>query len=263
MSAAETADVLILSHVAAIRDEEMDEIEKFLEKGGNLYISGPVGNERLQKLIGIQVTGRTRHEFTYMSPTKEGAEILTGFDRLTPLTIPMAQIEATITDPAGITVLATRTLPYTLTDTEDFAAIHSNPPGVYTDEPCLILKDTGKNRVIWSAAPIEMSKPYMSRQVFLRIIRSLIREPAFTSNAPKFVEVLSWEKEEKQYFAIINEQEESPVVPMYDITIDVKKPNKKALLLPEGKELPCEVVNGDTLRIHLPKLEIFQMIELI
>ena len=108
-----------------------------------------------------------------------------------------------------------------------------------------------------------MSKPYMSRQVFLRIIRSLIREPAFTSNAPKFVEVLSWEKEEKQYFAIINEQEESPVVPMYDITIDVKKPNKKALLLPEGKELPCEVVNGDTLRIHLPKLEIFQMIELI
>ena len=261
--AAETADVLILSHVAAIRDEEMDEIEKFLEKGGNLYISGPVGNERLQKLIGIQVTGRTRHEFTYMSPTKEGAEILTGFDRLTPLTIPMAQIEATITDPAGITVLATRTLPYTLTDTEDFAAIHSNPPGVYTDEPCLILKDTGKNRVIWSAAPIEMSKPYMSRQVFLRIIRSLIREPAFTSNAPKFVEVLSWEKEEKQYFAIINEQEESPVVPMYDITIDVKKPNKKALLLPEGKELPCEVVNGDTLRIHLPKLEIFQMIELI
>ena len=261
--AAETADVLILSHVAAIRDEEMDEIEKFLEKGGNLYISGPVGNERLQKLIGIQVTGRTRHEFTYMSPTKEGAEILTGFDRLTPLTIPMAQIEATITDPAGITVLATRTLPYTLTDTEDFAAIHSNPPGVYTDEPCLILKDTGKNRVIWSAAPIEMSKPYMSRQVFLRIIRSLIREPAFTSNAPKFVEVLSWEKEEKQYFAIINEQEESPVVPMYDITIDVKKPNKKALLLPEGKELPCEVVNGDTLRIHLPKLEIFRMIELI
>ena len=261
--AAETADVLILSHVAAIRDEEMDEIEKFLEKGGNLYISGPVGNERLQKLIGIQVTGRTRHEFTYMSPTKEGAEILTGFDRLTPLTIPMAQIEATITDPAGITVLATRTLPYTLTDTEDFAAIHSNPPGVYTDEPCLILKDTGKNRIIWSAAPIEMSKPYMSRQVFLRIIRSLIREPAFTSNAPKFVEVLSWEKEEKQYFAIINEQEESPVVPMYDITIDVKKPDKKALLLPEGKELPCEVVNGDTLRIHLPKLEIFQMIELI
>ncbi len=261
--AAETADVLILSHVAAIRDEEMDEIEKFLEKGGNLYISGPVGNERLQKLIGIQVTGRTSHEFTYMSPTKEGAEILTGFDRLTPLTIPMAQIEATVTDPEGITVLATRTLPYTLTDTEDFAAIHSNPPGVYTDEPCLILKDTGKNRIIWSAAPIEMSKPYMSRQVFLRIIRSLIGEPAFTSNAPKFVEVLSWEKDEKQYFAIINEQEESPVVPMYDITIDVKKPNKKALLLPEGKELPCEVVNGDTLRIHLPKLEIFQMIELI
>lgn len=258
----ETADVMILSHVAAIRDEEMDKIESYVNRGGNLYISGPVGHPRLQKLLGIEVTGRTAHQFTYMRPTEEGMAIFEGFGSLTPLTVPMAQMTARITDPEGVTVLATRVLPYTLTDTEDFAAIHSNPPGIYTDEPCVILKDTGKGKLLWSAAPIEMSRPFMSRQVFTRMIRSLITESVYTSNVPKFVEVIGWEKDGSDYFAVINEQEESPVVPMHDIYIDVKKPDKKAVLLPEGTELQTEVL-GDTLRIYLPKVEIFRMIRLV
>ena len=258
----ENADVMILSHVAAIREEEMDEIEGYLERGGNLYISGPVGNERLQKLLGIRISGRTAHEFTYMSPTKEGMDVLQGFNRLNPLTVPMAQMEAEIMDGEGITVLATRTLPYTLTDTEDFAAIHSNPPGIYTQEPCLILKDTGKNKIIWSAAPIEMSRPYMSRQVFYRIIQKLMERPVFTSNAPKFVEILSWEKDGKDYLAAVNEQEESPIAPMYDIYIDVKDKGKQAYLLPSRAEIKTELIGKDTMRVYLPKLEVFQMIEL-
>lgn len=258
----EQADVMILSHVAAIRDDEMDAIEKYLERGGNLYVSGPVGCERLQKLLGLKVTGKTEHGFTYMSPTQEGMDILEGFSEIAPLTVPMHQVVAEITDAKGMTVLATRTLPYTLTDTDDFAAIHSNPPGIRTDEPCLVLKETGKGKIIWSAAPIEMSKPYMSRQVFLRIIRTLVKEPVFVSNAPKFVEVLMWEKDGKEYLAVINEQEESPIAPMYDIYIDVKRTNKKALLLPEGKELESEMTDADTMRIHLPKLEVFQLIAL-
>ena len=49
--AAETADVLILSHVAAIRDEEMDEIEKFLEKGTNRlqHVFVPMQQEKAMK----------------------------------------------------------------------------------------------------------------------------------------------------------------------------------------------------------------------
>lgn len=94
------------------------------------------------------------------------------------------------------------------------------------------------------------------------MIRSLIGEMVYTSNAPKFVEVIGWEKDGSDYFAVINEQEESPAVPMYDIYIDVKKPDKKAVLLPEETELKTEML-GDTLRIYLPKVEIFQMIKLV
>lgn len=73
-----------------------------------------------------------------------------------------------------------------------------------------------------------------SRQVFRRMVKLLAGEPTFTSNAPKFVEVLKWQKDGADYFAVINEQEESPIAPMYDITIDVKAPGKRAYLLPDG-----------------------------
>lgn len=261
--AAETGDVMILSHVAAIREEEMDAIEQYLERGGNLYISGPIGNKRLEKILGVRVTGRTAHEFTYMSPTTDGEIVMEGFDRLAPLTIPMPQVTVELVEKEGTKILATRTLPYTLTDTDEFAAIHSNPPGIYTEEPAVILKDTGKNKIIWSAAPIEMSRPYMSRQVFSRMIQMLVGQPIVKSNAPKFVEILFWEKDGTEYLGAINEQEESPVAPMYDIVIDVKRPNKKAILLPEGNELKTEAIDEETLRIYLPKLEVFQIIQLV
>ena len=103
-----------------------------------------------------------------------------------------------------MTVLATLTLPYTMTDTYEFAAIHSNPPGIYTDRPCAILKKVGDASIIWTAAPIEMARPYMSRQVFRRMVKLLAGEPTFTSNAPKFVEVLKWQKDGADYFAVIN-----------------------------------------------------------
>lgn len=259
----EKAKVMILSHVANIRDEEMDEIEAYLAKGGNLLVSGPVGNERLQKLIGIKITGRTEHDFTYMSPTEAGADFFEGFSRLAPLTIDDHQMEAEITDERNLTVLATKTLPYTMTGCCEFSAIHSNPPGIYTEAPCAVLKETGEGKIIWTAAPVEMSRPYMSRKVFFRMVDFLRGEASFTSNAPKFVEVLAWKKDEEDYFAVINQQEESPIAPMYDITIEVKgKADKKAYLLPENTELKTESVGEDSLKIYLPKLEIFHILRL-
>ena len=256
----EKAGVMILSHVANIREEEMDDIEAYVKAGGNLLISGPIANPRLQKMLGVRVIGKTAHNFTYMSPTEAGAELFAGFTKRTPLTIDMHQIEIEVEDDTDMTVLATLTLPYTMTDTYEFAAIHSNPPGIYTDRPCAILKKVGDSSIIWTAAPIEMARPYMSRQVFRRMVKLLAGEPTFTSNAPKFVEVLKWQKDGADYFAVINEQEESPIAPMYDITIDVKAPGKRAYLLPDGGELPTEEADG-MLRIHLPKLEVFHMLE--
>lgn len=257
------ANTLILSHVAEILDDEEDKIEDFIRKGGNVYISGPIGNPRLAKLLGVEVTGESAQDFTYLSPTAEGKDLFKGFDRLTPFTIPLQQTEVQITDPENCTVLATETLPYTMTNTYEFAAIHSNPPGVYTDKPAAILKTIGKSRIIWVSASIEMSRPYMSKLVFERMIRFLTGRTSFDSNAPKWVEVMSWEKAGETYFSVINEQEEPPVVPLSDIYIDTYKPCSGAVLLPAETPLKAEKQENGATRIYLPKLDVFHMLKLV
>ncbi len=257
----EKAKLLILSHVANIREEEMDEIEKYIEKGGNLLISGPVSNERLQKMLGIRITGKTEHKFTYMSPTPEGEKIFENFSKKVPLTIPMAQYVAEITEKDTV-ALATLTLPYTMTNTQDFAAIHSNPPGIYTKIPCCTIRKYKDSTLIWTAAPIEMSKPYLSKQIYKKLVQYLAGNPSFTSNAPKCVEVLCWNKGDETYFAVINEQEESPIVPMYDITIELPYEIQKAQMLPSESAIKTEKTDSGT-RIFLPKLDVFQMIHIV
>ncbi len=254
------ADVLILSHVAAIREEEMDAIEAFIHNGGNVYISGPIGNPRLERILGVQIEGRTEHNFLYMSPTEEGAKYFKGFTKLAPLTTPMQQYKISITTNQDLTVLATRTYPYTMTGTRDFAAIHSNPPGIPTEEPAAIHKKVGNANLIWMAAPVEMTRPYMSRQVVRYLIEGMIKQPVFVSNAPKFVEIISWNKEGSQYLAAINQQEEPPVVAIHDIYIEIPGNDKRAKLLSDGSYLNTENVGQNT-RIYLPKLELFHVVE--
>lgn len=247
---------LLLCNVASIREEEMDALEAYLAHDGKLFVSGPIGNQRLQKLLGISITGKTKHAFTYMDPTESGSALLKGFSALAPLTIDRAQYTVRIDDPANLQVLATRTLPYTPTDTDQYAAIHSNPPGIHTDEPCVVYKTLAHGAILWTAAPIETMRPFMSRNVVANMVKMLVDEPTFTSNAPKFVEVINWMKDNQEYFAAINQQEEPPVVPISDIWIDVKGTGRKAALLPNGEALRTETIAQGT-RVYLPKLELF------
>lgn len=251
---------ILICNVPHIRDEEMDALEAYVQGGGSLYISGPIGHAKLEKLLGAKVTGMTQHNFTYMDPTAAGSDIFAGFSKLAPLTVARAQYQAEITNPEGLTVLATRTLPYTPTDTDQFAAIHSNPPGIHTTEPCVLKRPLGKGAIIWAAAAIETERPHMSRRAVCNLIKSLVDVPTFTSNAPKFVEVINWENDGHSYFAVINQQEESPIVPMYDVWVELPGEGHTAALLPGGEALPVEVCGGNT-RIKLPKLDLFLMFE--
>lgn len=255
-----TGKAILLCNVAAIRDDEMDALEAYLAKGGKLFVSGAIGHPRLQALLGVRVTGKTQQDFTYMDPTPEGEALFTGFTKLAPLTVDRSQVTVEITDSARVQVLATRTLPYTPTGTEQYAAIHSNPPGIHTGEPCVILKTLEHGAILWTAAPIEATRPYMSRQVVRNLVSLLAGEPTFTSNAPKFVEVINWLKDGHEYFAAINQQEEPPVVPISDIWVEIKGAGRQAVMLPDGQPLPTEAA-GENTRILLPKLQLFMMFE--
>lgn len=266
---APSGKVLALCNVSLILDDEMEYIEKFVENGGSLYVSGPIGHERLAQMLGLEYDGvcagsRTVESFTYLDPTPEGLSLFEGFTKEAPLSVPMNQYLVRFKDGEAmrdVIVYAELTLPYTIPGTPKFAAIHSNPPGIHTGRPAVFEKKVGKGRIFYSAAPIEVSKPYMSRQVCARIMKHLTGELSFESNAPKMVETLSWEKDGKQYFALLNEQEEAPYIPVHDIEISVKKDFKKAVLLPDGQEL--ELIHRDGgCTVKMPVLDIFEIVEM-
>lgn len=251
--------LLLLPHVACIRDDEMKELEAFIERGGNLYVSGPIGHPRLAELLGVRVIGKTPHDFTYMSPTEQGTEIFAGFSSLAPVSVTMPQIlvERVSFDSD---VLATLVLPYTLTDDGTFSAIHSNPPGEWTDYPSVISRQVGNGRILWAAAPLEMMNPYMTRSAVAEIFRTLSGCPLFYTNAPKEVEVLGWEKEEKTYYALINQQERPPVTPYRDLYLDI--PGKDRILRLPVENITLQTENiGECTRVYLPKLELFLLLE--
>lgn len=252
-------DVLVISDVLSIRDEEMDSIERYVMNGGSLYVSGHIGHRRLCELLEIEYKGMTEHNFTYMSPTAKARELFQGFNEKNPLTVNGKQHVVEIT--GACEILATITLPYTLTEGEQFASIHSNPPGRHTEIPAVIMKKVGKGKIMWLSAPLEKSRPHMSKTVVCNLVKSLCNELKFKSNAPAFVEILGWEKAGKRYFAAINQQEEMPVSPIYDVTIEIPGQIKNAKLLEKDGKVIVEY-DGAKTTLRLPKIDIFLIVEI-
>ncbi len=252
-------DVLIIPDMAYISDKDMDNIEKYVMNGGNIYISGNLGNKRLEKLLEVQIEGQTQQNVTYLNPTPVGMKYFEGFTRQSPLAVESKQWMFVVKGECEI--LATMTLPYTLTGKPEFAAIHSNPPGVHTELPAAIEKKVGKGRIIWVNAPIESARPYLSRKVFGKMIRSLCSELKFTSNAPDNVEIMTWIKDGKQYISAINQQEVMPIVPVSDVSVTLPFEIKGARLAVTGEALDVTVEDGRS-TVKFPKIEMFCIAEI-
>ncbi len=253
-------NLLIIPNVANIQDDEMRWIEDFVLNGGNLYVSGAIGHPRLLELLDAEQVGFTQHNVTYMSPTESGKRFFTDFTPKNPLSVQSGQ--QLVKFHGEYELLATLTLPYTLPGTRQFASIHSNPPGSATNLPSAIVKNVGQGKVLWVAAPIETSRPYMSRRAVGRMIRWLSGKLPFEAKAPAFVEVLGWDKDGKRYFAAINQQEVAPIAPMSGVKIILPYKISKASIVETNEPLSVQW-DGEQSIIELPEIHIFQMITVV
>ena len=158
--------------------------------------------------------------------------------------------------------MATLSYPYTKIDSTDFSAIHSNPPGIHTKQPAIIEKELGNGKILWSIAPLELTGAHFCREAVYKLIMHLIDIPQIKSNAPSFVEVTSWEKNNTTYIGIINQQDVYPLYPINEITIDIPYSYKEiTLLTPSSKELDL-VSSSSGITIKVPPLEAFHIIQL-
>jgi hypothetical protein len=268
--------VIVLPKVLMMDEEEVKALREFVASGGSLYASGSAslldkdGNKQkdfmLADVLGVSYLGETKERLTYIAPTSKAAELFPNISSEYPLTIFGPQIKAKPVNQEE--VLATITLPYTdPADHTKFSSIHSNPPGIPTEYPAVILRDFGKGKVVWVAGDLEMMKYDPQRKVFINLIKSLAQKPfSFEADAPKSVEITLFHQEENKRYIInfLNFQEELPNIPISGITCRVKLEGKKPtklMKLPGEEEIPFEL-KGNYVEFRTPELETFLMLAL-
>jgi len=267
--------IIILPNLLMIDEEEVDAFRKFVEFGGSIYASGAASlltkdgikqdNFLLSDLFGVSYSGETKENLTYVTPKDDFKDVFAGYSPRYPLTLLDTQLKVRKIK-ENATVLATITLPYTdPKDISRFVSANSNPPGISTDLPSIVLNQYGKGKVIYSGGVLELMKENDHRSVVVNLIRLISNKPFFFEvDAPKSVEVTLFHQEDKkQYFInLLNYQPELPNIPISDIKIRIKLDNRKPrrlMLLPEEKELDFKI-EENYIECIAPELETFLMI---
>ena len=268
--------VVILPNVLAMSKEEANAIREYVRDGGCVYASkytSLYSRESLKQddfmladLFGVSYLGETKEEITYMAPEGKGNTLFGDYSAQYPLINLGTQLKLKLRK--GADVLAAVTLPYT--DPKDpgrYSSIHSNPPGIPTDYPAVVLNRYGKGRVVYVAGDLEAMEYEPHRVIFTNLIRFLSPKPfLFEAEAPKSVEVTVFHQKDKKRYLInvLNFQDELPNIPVEGILIKIKLDGKlfgKLVRLPEGKDLACKI-KGNYLELRVPKLETFMMLAL-
>lgn len=260
------ARVLCIADAQEITDAEVEDISAYLDRGGKVFVTGALGNNpEFARLAGIDPESTSRYTYCYINPSKDFADCMKTFNAQSPYPIEHSAIQAKVTDSA-VQVLATLTYPYTLRSDSDFAAIHSDPPGVSTDWPAVTGVQRSKGYLLWVAAPLELTPAYHCRQSVADIILFLLgdKQPrVFSSDAPDFVEIVRWNKDGEAYLAIINQQEKTPVFPLDHIHITLNGVYTDALELSNTDVQVGVCPKTQTTDLQIDRLGVFCMLKLI
>lgn len=242
---------------------DKERLMEFVEYGGKLYFSGTNNSDLLKIFFDAECVGYTDERIVYIAPNETYPQAFGRFNKKYPL-----QFEGQAPKVIGMNpndVIATVTLPYTKQDVVEFASIHSNPPGIPTDMPAVVVKQYGKGKVLWSAFPIECRRTAEYKRAFYLLLKHVL-EPRQTivTDAPRDVEVIGFKKENAIQINVVLLNEDEKARKVEDIRISVKcdKSPKQVILLPEKQSISFQYGNG-MVSFTVSDLDIFAMYEII
>jgi hypothetical protein len=275
--------VLVLPDVRMMSETDIDAVRAFVAGGGALYLSGHSAPTLVAEMLGVRVAGYTRETRTYIAPTALGSESLRGFTRRYPMSLPYRQ--ALLDGMPDGDILASMTLPFTvplvghkagallnapssaektLTDMR-FSSIHSDPPGKETSMPAIVRTRFGQGSVIWASAPIEAAGRPLHSDVFVALIRSLVDEFSFSSDAADVVELVMFAEGDDGpcYLGMLNLQDRFQPLPVPGFSVSIRMDRKPAgaRVLPEGKPVPLSYADG-VATIQVEGLALYCLVEI-
>lgn len=232
--------------ICGLTEENINALTNYVQNGGCLYFSGAFEPVLLRKLLGAEYLGLTDEKRTYIAPVPDFEKLFGEFNADYPLPFEFRLPKIKLEDDRG--VAAHITLPYTLTDERRFASIHSNPPGIRTEYPALVIRSFGSGKVMWSAACFESD----SRTAYKKLLMSLAfdlqpRESlSLITTASKKVELVMFDTGESTLISAVDlecDEELRPHMP-FDVKIKFNRQPVSVNLLPDMKPVPFEYKNG-------------------
>lgn len=241
-----TYKVVFAPSICGLTEANINALISYVRNGGCLYFSGAFEPVLLQELLKAEYLGLTDEKRTYIAP-ESGYETLFGeFNADYPLPFEFRLPKIKLSCNEGVAALII--LPYTLTDERRFASIHSNPPGIKTEYPAMIIRGFGSGRVIWSAACFESD----SRTAYKRLLMALAFELSpraslsLVSSASKKVELVMFNTGVSKFISAVDlecDEELRPHMP-FEIKVKSDKQPVSVTLLPEMKPVQFEFNDG-------------------
>jgi len=267
---------LVLPELFMLGEREAEALRAYVAAGGCLLVSGSTSlttTEGVRKadfllsdVLGVSFRGMTAEEVTYMAPTPGNEALFAPYTARHPLMINGPQVKTE--SAAGSSVLATMTLPYTdPRDPTRFSSAISNPPGVPTPLPAVVLNRFGKGRALYTAGGLERMEHDAHRSVYRRLLALLSPvEPLLRTDAPPVVEIVLLEQRARgtMLISMLNIQAELPGVPAEELTIHVRldgRTPRRLMTVPAKTDVPFRV-EGNRISFQVRHVDLFSMISL-
>jgi hypothetical protein len=264
---------IILPNVVMISEREAEAFRRYVAGGGNLYVSrntskissDGVGQKdfMLADVLGISYEGETAEKVTFAAPTGRGKPLFGDFNASYPVSLmyPMNKVRAH----EGCEVLATITLPYTLSTDSRYSSMLSNPPGIATDYPAMTLNRFGKGSAVYAAGAFELWGYETQRDILCRIMKMLVPEPLLITDAPRPVEITLFDQPHNRRLLVhaMNFQQELPNIPIGKFGVRVRADGripKRISVVPGNMEITFAVRDG-YIEFSCPRLETYRLIQ--
>lgn len=242
----EQYSLLIAPTLSSLEEADNQRLIAYVENGGTLYLSGGGNRALVERLTGGRLTGFTQADTIYLAPCGQAQPLFGWFNARYPL--PFEGAAPILEGVSPEDTLATLTLPYAAPDETRFASIHSDPPGVPTDAPMIVLKRVGRGTVLWSAVPLEGVAYDEYREILLSLLTLARGDASFSlhSDAPDGVELTHFrgENELLVHAVALCEDSVSPTLPGFRISVRTEARPSAVTLLPGGEALPFTFEKG-------------------
>lgn len=256
---------IVMNNIMYTTPEENDRLRRFVKAGGALIATGMTslyepdgtggGDFGLADVFGVSYAGAKAQRFHYLSFV----------DR--PWLI-SSHAAAPLVTANGATTVARIVEPTFSPDAEQYASIHSNPPGVATDYVGLAVHRYGKGKCIYLSSPV-LALQQDAQQAFGAW---LFQEHApsalvLATNAPACVEITVLRSTTQKAYIVgfVNYQKELPNVPVHDLQATIRLPDgaipTSCIRVSDNQAVAVKIAEK-AICLDMPLLETIEMFEL-